>query len=355
MTRLQAAIAAMAEGGVDTLLLSVGSDLPYLTGYRATPLERLTMLVLTPDEAVLVVPELEAPRVAPGDFEIRPWSETEDPVAIVASVAGSGGTAAVGDETWATFLLRLQAAMPGTAFTPASGLMSSLRIRKDEAELEALRGAGHAVDRVVAELAGMSFAGLTERDLAHRVMARTEAEGHEPLGFAIVASGPNGASPHHEPGYRVITEGDLVVVDFGGRRNGYCSDTTRTFAVGEPTAEQAAAYEVLRRAQTAAVDAVRPGIEAQEIDRVARGIIDEAGYGQFFIHRTGHGIGMDVHEHPYLVEGNQQILEPEMAFSVEPGIYLPGEWGMRIEDIVCVTDDGVERLNRSERTLYRVG
>ncbi|RPI26006.1 MAG: aminopeptidase P family protein, partial [Actinobacteria bacterium] len=317
-------------------------------------LERLTMLVLTEGEAVLVVPELEAPRVSPGAFEVRPWRETEDPVAVVASLAGGARSAAIGDETWASFLLRLQDAMPDTVFGTASGLMRALRIRKDDDELTALREAGHAVDRVVAALSAMEFAGKTERHLAREVAAMAEAEGHDPLGFAIVASGPNGASPHHEPTERVIARGDLVVVDFGGRRNGYCSDTTRTFSAGEPTAEQAAAFEVLARAQAAAVEAVRPGIEAQHIDRVARAVIRDAGYGPRFIHRTGHGIGMDVHEHPYLVEGNDEPLEPGMAFSVEPGIYLAGEWGMRIEDIVCVTEDGVERLNRSERILFRV-
>jgi Xaa-Pro aminopeptidase len=352
--RLERATAIMAEAGADALLVSVGSDLPYLIGYRATPLERLTMLVLTPDEVVLVVPELEAPRVEPGDFAIRPWSETEDPVAIVASLAAGPATAAIGDETWATFLLRLQAVMPGTRFIPASPLMSALRIIKDDAELGALREAAHAVDRVVSALTSMPFAGRTEHDIARDVAAMTEAEGHEPIGFAIVASGPNGASPHHEPTHRVVAEGDLVVVDFGGRRDGYCSDTTRTFTVGAPGTDQEKAYAALATAQAAAVDAVRPGVEAQHIDRVARRILDEGGYGRFFIHRTGHGIGMDVHEHPYLVEGNDLLLEPGMAFSIEPGIYVPGEWGMRIEDIVCVTEDGVERLNRSDRRLFVV-
>jgi Xaa-Pro aminopeptidase len=194
----------------------------------------------------------------------------------------------------------------------------------------------------------------TERDLAAEVQRLTIAEGHDVASFAIVASGPNAASPHHEPTHRVIEEGDTVVIDFGGRWRGYCSDTTRTFVVGEPSAEVGAAHAVLATAQAAARAAVHPGVTCEDVDRAARDVIDDAGYGEYFIHRTGHGIGLEVHEHPYIVSGNTEPLEQGMTFSIEPGIYLPGRFGMRIEDIVACAEDGVDELNRSPRTLHSV-
>jgi Xaa-Pro aminopeptidase len=227
-------------------------------------------------------------------------------------------------------------------------------MRKDAAEIDALRRAAHATDRVVDRLRRVRFAGRTEAELSRLVAEMTIEEGHQEASFAIVASGPNGASPHHEAGDRVIEIGDSVVIDFGGTVDGYGSDTTRNFAVGEPTADYRRAFAVLQEAQAAAVAAVRPGTSAQDVDRAARRVIQEAGYGDYFIHRTGHGIGLDAHEHPYIVEGNQLALEQGMTFSIEPGIYLPGRFGMRIEDIVAVTKNGVERLNQSPRELIAV-
>jgi Xaa-Pro aminopeptidase len=352
--RIAAARAGMAEGGVDVLVLTVGSDLPYLIGYRAMENERITALVVPAGgEPILVVPVLERPRVA-SRVETRAWEETEDPLDIIASLIGAATTVAVGDQTWSTFLLGLQNRLPGASFTPAEPIMSGLRVVKDDTEIAALRAAGAATDRVVARLADTAFAGLTERQLARLVDDLTIEAGHERAGFAIVASGPNGASPHHVPSDRVIEPGDAVVVDFGGWLDGYGSDTTRTFVVGDAPDGFEAAFEVLGAAQRSAVEAVKPGVTAESIDAVARGIIADAGYGDLFIHRTGHGIGLDTHERPYLVAGNTTELIPGMAFSVEPGIYAPGRWGMRIEDIVTVTDDGVERLNGSDRRLYRV-
>jgi Xaa-Pro aminopeptidase len=355
--RLDAVRALMAERDVDVLLLSVGSDLPYLSGYEAMPLERLTMLVVLRDGPVtMVIPRLEAPRVQArgGAFAIYPWDETEDPVAIVADLAGSPAMAAIGDHTWSRFLLGLQDAMAGTRFVTASPMTSALRIRKDAGEVAWLRAAGEATDRVVDRLDDEPFAGRTEREVARRVAQMTVEEGHDVAAFAIVASGPNGASPHHEPTGRVIEPGDAVVIDFGGRVKGYHSDTTRTFSVGEPAQRVAEAYAVLREAQRAAVAAVRPGVSAESVDAAARGVIAAAGYGEYFVHRTGHGIGLEGHEEPYIVAGNTLALEPGMAFSIEPGIYVPGEFGMRIEDIVVVAADGVDRLNRSPRRLHIV-
>lgn len=355
--RLERVQKLMADGGVDCLMLSVGADLPYFTGYEAMPLERLTMLVVPVDgEATLVVPALEEPRVdaSSGSFEVVAWGETQDPVAIVADLAGASGRVLIGDTTWATFLIALRDAMPKASFGVASSVTRELRMRKDPAEIDLLRAAGAAADRVVGRLSEVRFAGRTERQVVAEIAGMTVEEGHAAAAFTIVASGPNAASPHHEADDRVITTGDAIVLDFGGRLGGYHSDTSRTLHVGEPSVEFATSFTVLEQAQLAARRAIRPGVAAEDVDRVARRVIEDAGFGDRFIHRTGHGIGLEVHEHPYIVEGNETPLEAGMAFSVEPGIYEPGRYGMRVEDIVVVTDDGVDELNRSDRGLYLV-
>jgi Xaa-Pro aminopeptidase len=354
--RLARARRAMSDADMSALCLSVGSDLPYLTGYRAMDTERLTMFVLRTDgRATMVVPELEAPRVdtSSGSFEIRPWAELEDPVRIVDDLLRGVDRVAIGDQTWSRFALALQDCDAARRWVPAGELMAGLRIVKSDAEIDALRGAAATVDGVVDDLVGIRWSGRSEIDLSRELKDRTLGGGHQTAEFAIVASGPNGASPHHEPGRRIVEPGDAIVLDFGGHQDGYASDTTRMFVVGTPPDGFDEAFAVLRSAQEAATAAVRPGVTAGAIDATARSIIADAGYGEYFIHRTGHGIGMDVHEHPYIVSGSQQELEPGMAFSIEPGIYKPGEWGMRIEDIVAVTDDGVESLNRSDRA-YRI-
>lgn len=355
--RLERTRDRLRRAAVDALLVSVGADLPYLIGYEAMPLERLTMLVLPSDGVpTLLVPALEAPRVddRQGAFVIRAWGETEDPVALTADLVGQRSSVLVGDQTWSVFLLALQERLRVAHFAPATPFMADLRMRKDPAEIECLRAAGAAVDRVVAGLGDLRFEGRAEREVAGDIAERVVAEGHDVSTFTIVASGHNAASPHHETGRRVIEAGDSIVLDFGGRYRGYHSDTTRTLHVGEPSVDFAAAYTVLEQAQTAAREAVRPGVPAQEVDRVARRVIDDAGHGDRFIHRTGHGIGLEVHEHPYLVEGNETPLEEGMTFSIEPGIYEPGVYGMRIEDIVVCTADGIDELNRSPRGLLLV-
>jgi len=346
----------MVDQGADVMLLSVGADLAYFTGYQAMPLERLTMLVVgVGSDPVMLVPQLEAPRVEPGPFTLRPWGETEDPIALVAEMCRSAGAIAISDQTWSVFLLALQAQLPGTAFRSATPITRTLRARKDDREIEFLRRAATGADRVSAHLAGLKFSGHTEQEIARLVARMTVEEDHDQALFWIVASGPNSASPHHEPTDRVIQPGDLVVVDFGGKHRGYCSDTTRTFSVGDPDAIQVEVHAAVRAAQEAATAAVAPGVSAEEIDRIARRTVTDAGFGEYFIHRTGHGIGLDGHEHPYLVEGNSEKLEPGMCFSIEPGIYLPDRFGVRIEDIVTVTAAGVESLNRADRGLVQVG
>jgi Xaa-Pro aminopeptidase len=359
VTRVLRARERMDELGVDVLLLSVGADLPYLTGYEAMPLERLTMLVLPRHgDARLVVPRLEAPRVAPQPdlFEITPWDETDDPVALVARLAGTPGVAAIGDHTWARFVLDLQLALPTVNFVRASTVLGPIRMVKDDDEIAALQAAATAVDAIAVEMRTQPFAGRTELDVHRELVDRMLARGHERSNFAIVAAGENAASPHHEPSAdRRIAEGELVLCDFGGTMRGYCSDITRMFAVGEPAPEVRDAYAVLEAAQEAGVLAANVGTPCAEVDAAARQVLADAGFGEYFVHRVGHGIGQEAHEDPYMVAGNDLALAPGHAFSVEPGIYLPGRFGMRLEDIVVATEAGPRRLNEAPRDLAVVG
>ncbi len=361
----------MVESGVDALLLSHGADLPWLTGYRAMPLERLTMLVLpATGDAVLVVPALEAPRVAAADrlFSLLPWTDVEDPLDLVTSLlpgtgrAGVDGTTltlAISDRAWTTTVLGLQRRLPEARWIEASTVTSPIRAVKDASELDALRLAGAAADRVAAVLqAGeIPLVGSTEAAVSARIAARLIEEGHQQVNFAIVGSGPNAASPHHEPGDRLIGRGETVVCDFGGSYSvdgdvGYCSDITRTVVTGEAPADVVECYQVLQAAQRRAVSAARSGVPAGYVDHVARQVIDDAGFGDLFVHRTGHGIGIEEHEDPYLVAGNTEHLRPGHAFSVEPGIYWPDRFGMRLEDIVVIGEDGEpEALNSADHDL----
>jgi Xaa-Pro aminopeptidase len=354
--RVARARALMAEQGIDVLLLSVGHDLPYLTGYLAMPLERLTMLVLPLDgDATLVVPRLEAPRVVerPDVFALRPWGETEDPVGIVAELTGAAATVAVGDQTWARFVVDLLPLLPATRFTRAVEVVGPLRVRKDEAEVAALAAAAQAADRVAAELqsGAVPLVGRTEAQVSADLSARLVAEGHDKVNFAIVAAGENAASPHHHAGSRMIDKDDIVLCVFGGTMDGYCSDITRCVHLGPPPTDIAEAYAVLHAAQRAGVAAGAVGVPCEEVDRAARRVIDDAGYGEYFVHRTGHGIGMEEHEDPYMVEGNTATLAAGHAYSVEPGIYVPGRWGMRLEDIVVATAGGPQPLNHADHSL----
>ncbi len=357
--RVAKACRAAADAGLDALLVSPGADLLYLTGYRAHPLERLTCLVCPAvGDPLLVVPALEKPaaEASPAGglgLEIVGWAETDDPYALVAGRLPSGvRRIAVDNHMWAEKVLAFRAALPDAEQSLAGQVLRELRMRKSPAEVEALRRAGAAIDRVHRGMGEWLRPGRTEREVAADIAGAIVEAGHATCDFVIVAAGPNGASPHHDVSDRVIRSGDPVVVDIGGTTaDGYCSDSTRTYAVGEPHEDFRKLYDVLLRAQSAQTAAVRPGITAQELDAVGRDIIEDAGYGDHFIHRTGHGIGMETHEEPYIVAGSELALEPGMAFSIEPGIYLPGRFGARIEDIAVCTADGGERLNTTDRDL----
>jgi Xaa-Pro aminopeptidase len=359
LDRLARVRAAMTEQDVDALLLSVGHDLPYLTGYMAMPLERLTMLVVPRDgDATMLIPGLEAPRVEPqpGVFDLLPWGETEDPSAMVGKLTSTANRIAVGDQMWARFLVELLPHVPNATFTRAVDVVGHLRMSKDQAELDALAAAGAAVDTIAGELqrGEIPLVGRTEAEVSAHLSRRIIEEGHQKVNFAIVAAGENASSPHHHPGDRVIQPNEIVLTDFGGTMNGYCSDTTRCVFTGEVAADVAEAYDVLFAAQAAGVAAATVGTPCEDVDRACRSIIDEAGYGEYFIHRTGHGIGLEAHEDPYIVEGNTRPLEAGHAFSVEPGIYIPGKWGMRLEDIAASTAGGPVSFNNSDHHLIAV-
>jgi Xaa-Pro aminopeptidase len=359
----------LVERGIAALLVGVGANLRYLTGYVAMPLERLTMLVLpAAGRPSVLVPRLEAmaaaasPAIRAGLADVIPWDETDDAHALVAAQLGSlvdgvGARVLVSDRLWAMHVLGLQRSLPRATFGLASELLRDLRMVKDADEVALLRLAAHAADRVVAQIAAGRLVGRTELDVSREVRERLLAEGHELAEFAIVASGPNSASPHHDATERVIRAGEPIVLDIGGSLDGYCSDTTRTLWVtggdpaNGPTPEFLRLFDLLRDAQAEASSAVRSGVACERIDAVARGIITAGGHGPDFIHRVGHGIGLETHEDPYLVTGNGEALRPGMAFSVEPGIYLQGRFGARIEDIVICGPAGPDVLNESSRDL----
>ncbi|MFD9325924.1 aminopeptidase P family protein [Streptomyces sp. NPDC060065] len=355
--RMRRAADAAADAGLDGVLVAPGPDLVWLTGYRPVETERLTVLVLRPgQDPVLVVPTLEAPDAAAAapTLALRDWTDGKDPYEATGALLPGSGRFGVSDNTWALHLLGLQKRLPDTRYVALTEALPMLRGVKDAAELDRLAAAGAAADATYEEIRKVPFAGRRETDVAADVAALLRQFGHSQVDFTIVASGPNGANPHHEAGDRVIEQGDMVVLDFGGLKHGYGSDTSRTVHVGEPDDEERTVHDIVREAQEAGFRAVRPGAACQDVDRAARAVITEAGYGEYFIHRTGHGIGVTTHEPPYMIEGEELPLVPGMCFSVEPGIYLPGRFGVRIEDIVTVTEDGGRRLNTTSRELVIV-
>lgn len=355
-------VASMAsQAGIDAVLVTPGPDLRYLVEYDAVPLERLTCLIIPAHgDPTLVVPELEvlAAKASPAgaaEIEITAWDERADPYALVAGVVGSGSIVAVDNHMWAEKVLRLRDAGAGARQVLAGPLIERMRMIKTADEVASLVAAGEAIDRVHAAVPGLLRPGRTEAQVGADIADLILQAGHVRVDFVIVASGPNGASPHHEVSERVIQAGDAIVVDIGGTMpDGYRSDCTRMYAVGNPDPRFLERYEVLQRAQRAGVEAAHEGRTCGEVDAAARDVLADAGLGELFIHRTGHGIGLETHEEPYIIAGSDRPLEAGMAFSVEPGFYAAGLYGARIEDIVIVTDGAPLVLNHGTRDLVVV-
>lgn len=356
--RLRRAAAATATQGLDALFVSPGTDLRYLCGYEAKPLERLTCLVVPANrDPFIVVPLLEEPAamaspIADLGLDVVTWTETQNPYEMTAARLGKVGSVAFDDHMWAEKVFAFAAAMPGVRQMAAGAILQDLRMRKTASEIEGLRRAGAAIDAVHANMGTWLRAGRTEAEVARDITDAIVAAGHKKMDFVIVASGANGASPHHDSSTKVIQPGEPVVVDIGGTMpDGYCSDCTRMYCIGEPPADFIEYYAVLHAAQQHATEMVRPGASCESIDAAARQVLADAGWGDYFIHRVGHGIGLDTHEHPYMVAGNALPLEPGMAFSIEPGVYIPGRHGARIEDIVVCTSSGADVMNLQTREL----
>jgi D-alanyl-D-alanine dipeptidase len=355
--RMERAAAQARDAELAGVLVTPGPDLVYFTGYSPIAItERITMLVISASrDPAMIVPILERLDAveAPGApaVSLRDWTDGDDPYAMTARLLDRGGRYAISDSAWAMHVLGLQAALPDSSYVSMTSALPMLRAIKDANELKRLTAAGAAADASLEELVTMQFSGRRESEIGAELAALLRKHGHSEVDFTVVGSGPNGANPHHELSERTIEEGDMVVLDFGGLKDGYGSDTTRTVHVGEPTDEERTVFEIVRRAQQAGFEAVRVGAACQEVDRAARHVIADAGYGDYFIHRTGHGIGLTTHEPPYMMEGETRPMRPGMCFSIEPGIYLPDRFGVRIEDIVVATEDGGRRLNNTTREM----
>jgi Xaa-Pro aminopeptidase len=355
--RMQRAAAEAHSAGLTGVLVTPGPDLVYFTGYSPIAItERITMLAISASrDPAMIVPILErcgaAGSTSADAVSLAVWADGDDPYGATARLLDSSGRYAISDSAWAMHVLGLQRRLPDSSYVSMSEALPMLRAVKDTNELERLAEAGAAVDAAFEEIVLVQFEGRLETELAADLVALLRKHGHSQVEFTVVGSGPNGANPHHEVGERRIQAGDMVVLDFGGIRDGYGSDTTRTVHVGDPTDEERKVFEIVRRAQQAGFEAVRPGVACQDVDRAARKVIADAGYGEYFIHRVGHGIGLTTHESPYMVEGETHPIEPGMCFSIEPGIYLPDRFGVRIEDIVVATEDGGRRLNNTSREM----
>jgi Xaa-Pro aminopeptidase len=353
----------MGDLGFRLIVLFPSSNMRYLSGFYDDPGERMLFFIVPVNrQPLFIAPELYAAHIHQQTpfKDIRVWRDSEDPSDLLARTLKELGLedadVLIDDQMWATFVITLREAMKGGEFSRASRVMKSLRMKKSAQEIECLAKAGSIADSAFERVVKMPITGMTELRLAKALEDAMLEEGAEKMAFELlVASGPNSSLPHHRAGSRMIEPKDVVVLDYGCRVGGYCSDMTRTIVCKEASRKVREIYEIVKNAQQKAVQMVKPGISARDVDRAARGEINEAGYGEYFIHRTGHGIGLDVHEEPYIAEGYEALLEEGMAFSVEPGIYIPGEFGIRVEDIVVATSSGAKRMNNASRELQVVG
>lgn len=357
--RVQKVQGIMQREGFDYLMFGPSSNMFYFSGLRNWPDERLQLLIIpasgTPAAVLPAMYGEKAKGVIAGRFPLYTWNDQQDPVALVREAVAKGTyRVAVDDTLWSSHLIGIMGVLAGSAFEPASRVADTLRKFKDDDEITLMAKAGAVADRVMAKVREEIRPGISEKELA-LFIENTFKRASDDISFRpIVASGPNGASPHHASGERKLQNGDFIVVDCGGLLNGYCSDMTRTFCLGRAGDEMRKVYQAVRSANAQAFAAVAGGCSGEEADAAARDIITRAGYGSNFTHRTGHGIGLDVHEAPYIVAGNRDRLLPGMVFSIEPGIYLPGRFGVRIEDIVAVTAEGPRRLNSFTHDLLEL-
>ncbi len=352
--RLKKFVSLMKAKGFDGALISPGSNLYYLTGLKIHEAgERLTLLVVNPEgDFQILAPSLYENVIQ--DAPVTFWRDGENPYARLAEILKEldllSGRILVENTMRADWLIGVLK-LGSFEFHPLSILMRELRMRKDTKEIRLMEKAARVADNVFEEILSWDLTGMKERELALRIeieiRERSDGISFEP----IVASGENGANPHHEPGERKLRKGDMVILDYGAKWRGYCSDITRTIALGKPDERLIKVYEVVKEAQERAFQAVKEGIRAGDIDAMARKTIEEAGYGKYFTHRTGHGLGLDVHEEPYIGPGEGTVLENGMTFTIEPGIYLPCLGGVRIEDDVTVIGGRGKRLTRAEREL----
>ena len=360
--RIQQLIESAAKRGVDCVAVMPGANMMYLTGLPFHLMERATVAFFPAHgQPALVLPALEATKPASGpvkiDWQLFPWSDEEGPVRAFAAASKaltlSGKTLAVEELVMRVRELRLiEASAPGVRFADAGPLLASLRMRKDEVEIAHMRQAVAITEAALETTLTKIRVGMTEREIANELLLEMLRGGAESLPFEpIVLSGPNSALPHGAPGDRRLQSGDVLLFDFGVSVGGYASDITRTFAVGQVSDELRRVYDVVKRANEAGRKAARPGVEIQEVDRATRKVIADAGLGEYFTHRTGHGLGLEAHEPPFACEGDTTMLEPGMTFTVEPGVYLPGKGGVRVEDDVVITATGSESLTTFEREL----
>jgi len=352
----------MSEKEIDVLFLAPGPNMYYISGFLEEPSERLLSLIVPQSgDPFFIVPELYEQQVRAFSWveKLVSWKDSEDPNAVLSAtlkqVVTRRPTIAVDSRMWSRFLLMLLSVAPDARYLDAATVMSPLRIKKTSEEIALMKRSAKIADTAFTETVKECREGMTEHQVAAKLVNELRRLGADSVGFEPAASsGPNAVLPHYRSGDRKLERGDLVVMDYGCLYRGYNSDITRTIAVGSCNNERKKACEVVRSAQEKACQAALEGVEAQSVDRVARGIIGAAGYGQFFVHRTGHGIGLEIHEEPYIVAGNALKLEEGMAFSVEPGIYVPGQYGVRIEDIVVIQAGKARRLNDCTRELVTI-
>lgn len=343
----------MEQKGICAAVFTPSTDYRYLTGSARQPAQRITALILTQDHQRLLLPGFEAgnEKALAEELELVPYSDLEDAAQLTAGLLPTKGCAAAGREMGAGFLLALLKLTGGLHWCDADTLMTPVRRRKDPEEIRIIEEAQHMAEQALWKLIQEPLAGRTERETASKLMELRLAEGFDAVGAGIVASGPNTALPHHINGDRIITRGDILMFDIGGTYKGYHADLTRTFAVGAVPDGFSEIYSIVLKAHMAGKEAAQAGIPAAQADQKAREVIENAGYGPFFTHRLGHGIGLDVHEEPFITSTSQLPLETGNVFSCEPGIYLPGRFGVRIEDLLVMEETGARSLNRLSKEL----